>query len=125
MGLPEIRRRAGQHDPRAEYVLGKRYANGNGVPQDFRAAREWFLAAADQGHIAAQGKLAALFWTGRGVSQDCAKAYYWALLAQAGGDKQSPLIVVSCAARLSPAQISAEQRQAEQWLHSHHIGKAE
>lgn len=125
MSLPDIRRLAARHDPRAEYVLGKRYANGDGVPQDYRAAKEWFLAAADQGHIAAQGKLAALFWTGKGVPQDCAKAYYWALLAQAGGDKLSPSIVATCAARLSPAQTSAEHRQAEQWLHSHHIGKAE
>jgi putative methionine-R-sulfoxide reductase with GAF domain len=125
MNLSEIRRLAGQHDPRAQYVLGRRYANGDGVPKDYRAAKDLFLAAADQGHIAAQGKLAALFWTGKGVPQDCAKAYYWALLAQAGGDKQSPLIVVSCAARLSPAQTSAEQKQAEHWLHSHHIGKAE
>jgi putative methionine-R-sulfoxide reductase with GAF domain len=125
MDLPEIRRLAGKHDPRAQYVLGKRYATGDGVPQDYRAARDWFLAAADQGHIAAQGKLAVLFWNGKGVPQDYAKAYYWALLAQAGGDKTSPSIVASCAARLSPAQIAAEQRQAEQWLHSHHIGKAE
>ena len=125
MGLSEIRRLAGQHDPRAEYVLGKRYANGDGLPKDYRAAKDWFLAAADQGHVAAQGKLAALFWTGKGAPQDCAKAYYWALLAQAGGDKQSPLIVASCAARLSPAQISAEQNQAEQWLHSHHRGQAD
>ena len=125
MDLSEVRRLAGQHDPRAEYVLGKRYVNGDGLPRDYRAARDWFLAAADQGHIAAQGKLAALFWKGKGVPQDYAKAYYWALLAQAGGDKQSPSIVAGCAARLSPAQISAEQKQANQWLHSHPIGKPE
>jgi GAF domain-containing protein len=125
MDLPEVRRLAGQGDPRAEYVLGRRYANGDGVPQDYREARDWFLAAADQGHVAAQGKLAALFWKGKGVPQDYAKAYYWALLAQAGGDKQSPLIVVSCAARLKPAQISAEQKQADQWLHSHNLPKAD
>jgi len=125
MELSEVRRLAGQRDPRAEYVLGKRYLNGDGVPQDYRAARDWFLAAADQGHIAAQGKLAALFWKGKGVQQDYGKAYYWALLAQAGGDKQSPSIAASCAARLNPAQLSAEKKQADQWLHSHPIRKAD
>jgi putative methionine-R-sulfoxide reductase with GAF domain len=124
MNLKDVERLANQGDPRAEYTLGMRYANGNGVPQDNRAARNWFLAAADQGHIAAQEKVAAIFWS-RGPQQDYSKAYYWALLAQAGGDKTAPAIVMNSAARLSPAQIQAEQKQANQWLHSHHIGKAE
>ena len=97
----------------------------NKVPQDYRAAKDWFLAAAEQGHIAAQGKVAAAFWSGKGAPQDYSKAYYWALLAQAGGDKTAPAIVMNSAARLSPAQIQAEQKQADQWLHSRHIGKAE
>lgn len=125
MSLEDVKRLANQGDPRAEYTLGRRYANGDGVPQDYRAAKDWFLEAAQQGHIAAQGKVAAAFWSGKGAPQDYSKAYYWALLAQAGGDKTAPAIVMNSAARLSPAQIQAEQKQANQWLHSHHIGKAE
>jgi putative methionine-R-sulfoxide reductase with GAF domain len=125
MSLQDVKRLAKEGDPRAEYTLGRRYANGDGVPQDYRAAKDWFLAAAEQGHIAAQGKVAAAFWSGKGAPQDYSKAYYWALLAQAGGDKTAPAIVMNSAARLSPAQIQAEQKQADQWLHSHHIGKAE
>jgi GAF domain/PilZ domain/Sel1 repeat len=125
MSLQDVKRLANQGDPRAQYTLGRRYANGDGVPQDYRAAKDWFLAAAEQGHIAAQGKVAAAFWSGKGARQDYSKAYYWALLAQAGGDKTAPAIVMNSAARLSPAQIQAEQKQAEQWLHSHHIGKAD
>lgn len=125
MSLQDVKRLANQGDPRAEYTLGRRYANADGVPQDYRAAKDWFLAAAEQGHIAAQGKVAAAFWSGKGAPQDYSKAYYWALLAQAGGDKTAPAIVMNSAARLSPAQIAAEQKQADQWLHSHHIGKAD
>ena len=125
MSLPDVKRLANQGDPRAEYTLGRRYANGDGVPKDYRAAKDWYLAAAEQGHIAAQGKVAACFWSGKGAPQDYSKAYYWALLAQAGGDKTAPAIVMNSAARLSPAQIQAEQKQADQWLHSHHIGKAD
>jgi putative methionine-R-sulfoxide reductase with GAF domain len=124
MQLPELRRLAEQGDPRAEYALGKHYANGDGVVQDYRAAKDWFLAAAEQGHIRAQGKVAAAFWSGKGAPQDYSKAYYWALLGRAGGDEPSAAIVMNSAAHLSPAQIAAEQRQAEQWLHNHHIGKA-
>jgi len=123
MQLPELRRLAKQGDPRAEYALGKHYANGDGVKQDYRAAKDWFLAAAEQGHIRAQARAAEAFWSGKGVPQDYSKAYYWASLAKAGGDETAPVIVMNCAARLSPAQIAAEQKEAEQWLHSHHIGK--
>ena len=125
MSLQDVKRLATEGDPRAEYTLGRRYANGDGVKQDYVAAKDWYLAAAEQGHIAAQSKVAAAFWSGKGARQDYSKAYYWALLAQAGGDKTAPAIVMNSAARLSPAQIQAEQKQADQWLHSHHIGKAE
>jgi putative methionine-R-sulfoxide reductase with GAF domain len=106
----------------AEYTLGMRYANGDGTTQDYREAKLWFSKAAERGHIRAQAKVAACFWAGRGGAQDYSKAYFWALLAQAGGDEISPAIVRSSAAHLTPAQTVAEQKEAEKWLHSHHIG---
>lgn len=120
--VPELSKRANQGDFRAQYALGMRYANGTEVKQDFRQAKQWFLRAAEQGHVRAQEKVAASFWEGKGGPQDYSKAYFWALLAQAGGDETSKGIVMSCAAHLSPSQIAAEHRQADQWLHSHHIG---
>lgn len=124
LSISDLTTRANQGDPRAQYALAMRYANGMDVAQDFRQAKDWFLRAADQGHVAAQSKLAAAFWQGRGTQQDYSKAYFWALLAQAGGDELSQQIVVSSAARLSPVQIAAEQKEAEHWLHSHSIGHA-
>jgi putative methionine-R-sulfoxide reductase with GAF domain len=124
MPLSDLRKLADQGDPAAEYALGKHYANRDAVKQDYRAAKDWFLAAAEQGHIRAQGKVAAAFWSGKGVPQDYSKAYFWALLARAGGDETSAAIVMNSAAHLSPVQIGAEQAQAELWLHNHHIGKA-
>ena len=124
MSLADVRRLADQGDPRAEYALGKHYANGDGVKLDYRAAKDWYLAAAEQGHIRAQSKVAAAFFAGKGAPQDYSKAYFWASLAKAGGDEISPTIVMNSAAHLSPAQIAAEQKAAEQWLHSHQIGKA-
>jgi len=120
--LPELTKRADQGDARAEYALGMRYANGTDVKQDYRQAKQWFLKAAEQGHIGAQEKVAASYFQGRGSPQDYGKAYFWGLLAQAGGDQTSRQIVMNCAAHLTPAQISAEHKQADQWLHSHHIG---
>jgi len=44
-------------------------------------------------------------------------------LAQAGGDELSRQIVMSSAARMSPAQIAAEQKEADEWLHGHNTGR--
>jgi putative methionine-R-sulfoxide reductase with GAF domain len=120
--LKDLRKFASEGDAAAQYQLGMRYANGEGVKLDYREAKAWFLRAAEQGHVRAQGKVAASFWEGRGGPQDYSKAYFWGLLAQAGGDETSPAIVMSSAAHLSPAQTTAEQKQAETWLHDHHIG---
>jgi TPR repeat protein len=95
------------------------------VKQDYHSAKDWFQKAAEQGHVRAQSKVAAAYWEGKGAPRDYNKAYFWALLAQAGGDETSPAIVMSCAAHMSPAQTSTEQKRAEQWLHSHHIGHSE
>jgi len=122
LSFKDVRKLASGGNVGAEYSLGMRYANGDGVKQDDNQARQWFLRAGERGHVRAQAKVAASFWGGRGGPQDYRKAYFWALLAQAGGDETSPAIVMSCAAHLSPAQTAAEQKRAEDWLHSHHIG---
>jgi putative methionine-R-sulfoxide reductase with GAF domain len=108
-------------DAAAQYALGLRYASGDGIKQNYREALGWFLKSADQGDARAASKLAAYFWSGRGSPRDDSKAYFWGLLAQAAGDQQGRLIVLSSASHLSAAQIASEQQQADKWLHEHHI----
>ena len=125
LSFADVKKLAMSGNVRAEYALGMRYATGDGAKQDYHEAREWFQRAAERGQVSAQAKVAGFYWAGRGGGQDCSRAYFWALLAQAGGEeKMSPNVVSACAARLSPAQISAQQKNAEQWLHDHHIGHA-
>ena len=40
---------AKQGDASAQYNLGVMYGNGQGVPQDYKAALEWYTLAAEQG----------------------------------------------------------------------------
>src|SRR5215469_7946695 len=119
--LRELRRLASHGDAAAEYALAKRYANGDGVEQDYHEARHWFMQAAEQGHVRAQSKVAASFWEGRGGPQDYTRAYFWGLLAQAGGDETAAAIVSGSAPHLTHAQTAAEQKAAEEWLHSHNL----
>lgn len=123
MNLKDLTKTADAGNPSAEYALAMRYATGEGTRQDYREALRLFLRSADQGNVRAQARAASWFWAGRGAPQDYSKAYYWALLAQAGGDESGRAIIQQTAPYLSPAQIAAEHQEAENWLHAHHIGK--
>jgi hypothetical protein len=122
--LKDLQIHADAGDAAAEYRLGMRYATGEDVAQDYSEAMRWFLRAADHGDLHAQATVAAWMLAGRGTAQDYGQAYYWALLAQAGGDESGRVIVLNSAPYLSPAQTAAAQKQAEDWLHTHHIGLA-
>jgi uncharacterized protein len=54
----------------AQYNLGAMYARGQGVPQDFAQAFDWFGKAADHGNADAQVSLGELYAEGYGVPQD-------------------------------------------------------
>jgi len=119
-GLEGIRKLAEQGDATAQFSVGARYATGEEVPQDYSEAIRWFSMAAEQGHIAAQATLGAYYWVGRGVpAPDLVKAYFWSVLAQAGGDEASKYRVALLASRMSHAQIAAAQQQANEWIKEH------
>ncbi len=117
--LPDLRKLAGQGDADAQWQMGVRYHNGEGVPRDDVQAMQWFLRAADQGHVTAQATLGAYYWAGRGVPQDLLKAYFWSALALAGGDENSKSRLEGLASQMTQTQVSAARQQAEVWLHSH------
>ena len=72
-------------DASAQGKLGKMYASGDGLPQDYKVAAVWFERAAIQGLPSAQNDIGALYHAGRGVSQDFEKAaVYYGLAAQQG-----------------------------------------
>jgi TPR repeat protein len=53
------------------------YFSGQGVPQDYREAAEWFRKAAEQGEAAAQSWLGSMYSHGRGLPQDYEEAAKW------------------------------------------------
>src|SRR5438270_12416857 len=68
---------------KAQFALGYLYYNGQGVPQDYPEAAQWYRRAAEQGHPEAQGALGALYAQGHGVPQDAVQAHVWVNLAAA------------------------------------------
>src|SRR5271167_2068525 len=118
-GLEGMRKLAEQGDPAAQFSVGAHYATGEDVPQDYAEAVRWFSMAAEQGHVVSQATLGAYYWAGRGVHQDLVKAYLWSVLAQAGGDEASKYRVAHLASRMTRAQITDAQQQANDWIKEH------
>ena len=78
--LDELRAVAEQGDATAQLNLGVRYANGEGVPQDYAEAVRWYRLAADQGLAGAQNNLGVKYRNGEGTPQDFVEAHMWATL---------------------------------------------
>lgn len=72
-----LRQRAEEGDAEAQYMLGDRYLNGEGVTQDASEAVKWLRKAAEQGNDEAQFALGLTYFKGMGVSQDYAEAAKW------------------------------------------------
>ena len=69
----------------AQLYLGKMYADGEGVTQDFQLSLHWYLKAADQGLAAAQASVGAAYMAGLGVLRDNILAHMWFTAAAANG----------------------------------------
>jgi GAF domain-containing protein len=120
--LAQLQQMAAHGDAAAENALGLLYAQGDdkeGVRHDEKEAARWFTKAAEHGNIVAQSKLGSLYWSGRGVPQDFNKAYFWTVLARAGGDEASKALAPFVAARLTGAQAQSIEQQAEVWFQQH------
>ena len=73
--------KAKQGDAEAQNDLGVMYANGNGVPQNYKEALRWLRLAANQGSADAQFNLGLMHYNGQGVPQSYQEAYKWYSIA--------------------------------------------
>ena len=117
--IEELRLRAQQGDPYAQFSLGSRYATGEDEAQDYAVAGRWFLKAAEQGMVLAQDTLGAYYWAGRGVSKDVVKAYYWSSVAKLAGNQASQVRMQFLTPQLTREQAAAIQRQAADFFQKH------
>jgi GAF domain-containing protein len=118
----QLQQLAQQGNPAAENALGLIYAQGDekqAVKKDETEAFRWFTKAAEQNYVGAQSKLGALYWGGRGVTASLNQAYFWTVLARAGGDQGSKTLAPILAAHMTRAQAAAIEQQAEMWYQQH------
>ena len=106
---------AEQGDAGAQYVLGRMYSLGQGVPQDYAEAMKWYRKAAEQGDASAQNNLGVMYDNGEGVPQDYVEAHMWFNLAAAQGNAQAKTNRDLVAKRMTSEQIAEAQRLAREW----------
>jgi TPR repeat protein len=72
-----------------DYRSGARFADGDGVPQDYAQAARHYRRAAERGHIPDQYNLAYLYENGLGVEKSPEEAARWYRRAAEKGDAES------------------------------------
>lgn len=87
--IPRIRSAAEQGITEAQYWLAWQHESGSLLPQDNRAALDWYRRAADGGHRLAIGRLADAYESGQlGLAPDPSRAlHYRALQSQCARGK--------------------------------------
>lgn len=120
--IDQLREMAQKGDAAAQNILGLRYATGEGVKLDESEAVQWFIKAAEQGYLPAQSKLGSIYYSGRGVPQDATRAYFWMVVARLSGDDASKTLSPFVRARLTRAQVTAIEFDADRWLQQHRPG---
>ena len=122
-GLEQLQRMAESGDAAAEDRLGRLYAEGDeklGIVPNDREAAHWFTSAAEHGSVSAQYKLGLLYWGGHhGLPKDVNQAYFWTVLARAGGQEGSKDLATFLANSMTRAQAAAIEQQAEMWYRQH------
>jgi len=87
--LQTLTAQAVQGNVEAQDRLGWLYAFGEGVPQDYLLARQWWERAAAQGDVMAQSALGELYADGLGGAQDYTRARKWWEKAAAQGSAEA------------------------------------
>lgn len=118
--------KANSGDRLAQYMVGYRYENGDGVEQDYALAAQWYQKAADQGYAAAQYSLGLLYEKNLGVPQDYEKAYFWLSLAASAyserdGNLRSEVVSARdyAARHLTRTKLLEVQEQTAQFITKH------
>lgn len=90
-GIQWLSRAAGlaQTDPAFEVKLGKMYATGTDIKQDYMQAMKQYQAAADQDDAAGEYMVGDMYESGAGRDQNHEEAMKWFLKAAAKGDARA------------------------------------
>lgn len=103
----------------AQYYLARMYKEGIHFGHDDAVARTWVSRAAENGITQAQFDLALMLAQGQGGPVDIREAYKWMAVTRAAGYPGAEQNLAILAERMTPGDVQASQRAAEQWVTAH------
>ena len=77
----------------AQFSMGRRFEEADGVDQNLADAEYWYRLAADQGYSSAQFRLGTMCSVGLGLDRDIEEAIRWLTLAAQAGDTRAEYAV--------------------------------
>lgn len=77
IGPAALRKAAAEGDPKAQFEIGLRFAEGRAVAADPKAASDWYAKAAAQGYAPAQYRLGSAWEKGHAGRRDAQEAKRW------------------------------------------------
>jgi hypothetical protein len=109
-------------DADVQFNMGLKFANGEGVVQDYAQAAEWYHKAADQNHSLAQFNLGMMYANGQGVIRDDAQSLMWFGRAARQGDAGAQFNLGKNCHRASllrglPEDALESRIEAYKWFH--------
>ena len=113
-----LKRMAELGDTVAQLNLGNSYYAGNGTPQNYNQAADWYLIAAKKGNAIAQNNLGMMYSLGIGVPKTLVKAYVWSSVAAAQGNDQAKKNRDVVARKLTRMQLTRAQKMAQRCFDS-------
>jgi TonB family protein len=111
--MAQLKKKASDGEPKAEFELAKVYFEGKFLPKDEHYGMVLLERASNRGFAQAQFELAERMM--HADSPDYAKAYMWYTLAQRGGEKHSGKALKKLTAQISPDQLQAGKSLVESW----------
>ena len=108
----EVERAIAAGDRAARVALGRRYLDGDGVPQNFAKAVELIPKAAESGDPKARYLLARIYAEGLGTQPDPRRAHLEASLAAAQGHERAADLLARIEARMKAEEIELAQDDA-------------
>lgn len=103
----------GDTEARKKFVIGNRYAKGDGVKKNERAAFNCFAQAAELGHSGAQVNAGIFLLRGIGTAQDVHAAIQWFESAAAQGNQKASCLLPKVRAFLESNGNSDVDRRAD------------
>ena len=121
---PDVKTLAEQGDPKAQFILGSMYRDGQGVEKDLAETLKWWEKAAIGGNVDAQFALGNIYSGGYGVTRDYVRSYMWfditaaqtetVWLAPIARSNRDALVD-----RMTAAEVSKAKQMSADWIARH------